>query len=135
MTETALSPDLRVLVYTALICLLLWMPYILAGIGKHGLVRMVGYPSVDYSDMDPWVGRSYRAHVNLAENLAPFAALVLVAQVIGAANEATAAAAWAFLFARIVQAGAHTFAIPWVRTLAFFVGWAANICILTQILY
>ena len=135
MTETALSLDLRVLVYTSLLCLLLWLPYILAGIFKFGMFRAAGYPAPDMSELDPWVGRSYRAHSNLVENLAPFAALIIVAHLIGAANEATAAASWAFFGACVVQAGAHTFAIPLVRTLAFFVGWAANICILYQILY
>jgi uncharacterized MAPEG superfamily protein len=135
MTETALSPDLRVLVYIALLCLLAWLPYILSGILKLGLVRMVSYPSVDYSEMAAWVHRSHRAHINLAENIAPFAALVLVAHATGTANEATAAASWAFLWARMVQLVVHTAGIPWLRTIAFFVGWGANLCIFWQIVF
>jgi uncharacterized MAPEG superfamily protein len=134
MTEAALSADLRVLVYVSLVTIVMWLPYILAGIGKHGLLRMVGYPAVDYAEMDPWVHRCHRAHLNLVENLAPFAALVIVAHLIGAANEATAAASWAFFWARVVQAGGHIAGIPWVRTGAFFVSWLANVCIVWQIL-
>ena len=67
------------------------------------------------------------------ENLAPFAALVLVAHVSGAANELTALGARLFFWARVVQAGVHIAGIPGVRTLAFAVSVVANLIIFVQI--
>ena len=132
--STELTPDLRVLVYSALLCLVLWIPYILAAINTRGTARVAGYPTGDYQDLPDWAQRAYRAHVGMVENLAPFAALVLVAHVTATANEATAMAAWIFFGARIVQAAVHIAGIPWVRTIAFTVGWAANLVILWHIL-
>lgn len=43
-----------------------------------------------------WVSRAKKAHYNAIENLIPFAALVIVAHLAGAANEATTAAAIAY---------------------------------------
>ncbi len=128
-----LSLDLRMLAYSALLCLALWIPYILCGISVKGLGRMMGYPSGDYGDLPAWAQRAHRAHLNLVENLAPFAALVLVAHLCGAANELTALGARLFFWARVVQAGVHIAGIPGVRTLAFAVSVAANLIIFVQI--
>lgn len=133
MSEMTLSLDLRMLAYSALLCLALWIPYILSGISVKGLGRMMGYPSGDYSDLPAWAQRAHRAHLNLVENLAPFAALVLVAHVSGAANELTALGARLFFWARVVQAGVHIAGIPGVRTLAFAVSVVANLIIFVQI--
>ena len=79
MSDVTLTTELRLLTYTAFICLLLWVPYVLGVIRTRGLVRAVGYPSGIADDLPPWAQRAERAHMNLVENLAPFAALVLVA--------------------------------------------------------
>ena len=133
-TQVALSADLRWLVYSALLGLVLWIPYIISAISVRGLPRVVGYPTGGYTDLPDWAQRAHRAHLNLAENLVPFAALVLTAHVIGAASETTALAAQVFFWARLVQAGVHIAAIPWVRTLAFTVGWIASLVIMWEIL-
>jgi len=133
-TALAMTIDLRLLVYTALLSIVIWLPYILMGIMHFGLMRMVSYPACDYSELPQWTQRLHRAHMNLVENLAPFAALVIVAHLTGAANEATALGARLFFWSRLVQVAGHTAGIPFVRTLAFFVGWAGNIVILLQIL-
>jgi uncharacterized MAPEG superfamily protein len=70
----------------------------------------------------------------MAENLAPFAALVLVAHVAGAANATTAIGAAIFFWARLVHALVFIAGLPWVRTLAFIVGLAGELLILAQIL-
>jgi uncharacterized MAPEG superfamily protein len=133
-TEIALSLDLRWLVYSVLLALVLWIPYVLSAMSVRGPERLAGYPTGNYADLPDWAQRSYRAHMNLVENLAPFAALVLVAQVVGAASETTAVAAQVFFWARLVQAVVHIAAVPWVRTLAFAVGWIASLVIMWEIL-
>ena len=133
-TTITLSVEVRLLVYTAFICLLLWVPHILAVIRHYGLSRATGYPAVDYGELPQWAQRANRAHLNLVENLAPFAVLVLVAQLSGAANEWTVLGARLFFWARMVQVAVHWAGIPMLRTLAFAVGWAGNILIAAQII-
>ncbi len=132
--EMALTADLRWLVYTALLALVLWIPYIMSAMSVRGASRLAGYPTGGYSDLPDWAQRNYSAHQNMVENLVPFAALVLTAHVMGAANETTALAAQVFFWARLVQAVVHIAGIPWVRTLAFVVGWIAILVIMWQIL-
>ena len=130
----AMSVDLRLLAYSAFICILMWVPYILLAIKTFGLVRMVGYPAPSYNGMPQWGQRLYRAHMNLVENLAPFAALVIIAHVTGMANETTALGARIFFWARIGQIVLHTAGIPWGRTVTFAAGWIGNIIIFSQIM-
>ncbi len=133
--EILLSTELRLLVYSAFICIVMWLPYVLKGILHHGLVRMVSYPAPSYDELPQWTRRLYRAHMNLLENLAPFAVLVIVVHLTGSANETTAMGARLFFWSRIIQIAGHTAGIPWVRTLAFFAGWAGMVMIFVQILY
>lgn len=133
-SELSLTVDMRMLVYSAFLCLVLWIPYILAAMGARGMARVAGYPTGDYSDLADWAQRSHRAHLSLVENLAPFAALVLVAHLSGAAGEATALGARLFFWGRLVQAIVHIAGVPWLRTLAFVVAWVGNLIIFWQIL-
>ncbi len=130
-----LTTELRLLTYTAFICLVLWIPYILAVIKVRGLSRAVGYPSGGSEDLPAWGQRAQRAHLNLVENLAPFAALVLVAHAIGLSNEATVLGAQLFFWARIAHIVFMLAGIPWLRTAAFAVGLIGSLLIFGQILY
>ena len=134
MSDVTLTTELRLLTYTAFICLLLWVPYVLGVIRTRGLVRAVGYPSGIADDLPPWAQRAQRAHMNLVENLAPFAALVLVAHVTGVSGGLTLLGAQLFFWSRIVQLLAMFAGIPWVRTLAFAAGLTGNLMIFGAIL-
>ena len=133
-SEVALSADLRWLLYTSLLCLVLWVPYIVAAMGARGLTRVVGYPTGVYSDLPAWAQRNQRAHMNLVESLVPFAAIVLVAHVSGAGNATTALAAQVFFWARLVHSAVMIAGVAWLRTLSFFVGWLATLVILWEVL-
>ncbi|MDH3286464.1 MAG: MAPEG family protein [Betaproteobacteria bacterium] len=63
-----------------------------------------------------------------------FAALVLAAPALGVSNDATATACVVYLWARLAHLIAYTFAGPWVRTLAFAVGFGCQITLAWQIL-
>jgi uncharacterized MAPEG superfamily protein len=110
----------------------MWIPYILNRIMVRGLADAVGYPA-DPKPVAPWAQRMQAAHANAVENLVVFAALVLVADAVGATGGCTAAAATVYFWARVAHYLAYTFAIPWVRTLAFAAGWAAQIAFAWQI--
>ena len=124
------------LLYLALVTAftgLLWVPYILDRVTVRGLVDAVGYPE-NPKPQSPWARRLVKAHDNAVENLVIFAPLVLLANALGVSGRAIAASAIVYFWARVVHALAYTFAIPWVRTLAFTVGFLAQACIAWQIL-
>ena len=112
------------LLYLALVTAftgLMWVPYVLDRIAVGGLMEAVGYPA-NPKPQSPWAQRLKKAHANAVENLVVFAALVLTAQALGIASVVIGSAAVVYFWARVVHAAAYTFAIPWVRTLAFTVG-------------
>lgn len=128
-----MKKELVYLVYVAALTGVLWLPYILDRIAKWGLIAAVGYPQ-NPPPQSPWAQRLMKAHFNAVENLVIFAALVLAAHALGVSNNAIATAAIVYFWARLVHVLAYTFAIPWVRTLAFAVGFFAQATIAWQIL-
>jgi len=68
------------------------------------------------------------------ENLVVFATLVLVAHALGLSNSAIAMASMVYFWARVVHALAYTFAVPWIRTLSFAVGFFAQAGMAWQVL-
>ena len=128
-----MKPELLYLTLVAAFTGLLWVPYILERIVSWGLVPAVSYPTNPPAQA-AWAERMIKAHKNAVENLVVFAALVLAAQDLNIANSATATAAMVYFWARVVHAAAYTFAIPWVRTLAFAAGFVSYMTFAWQIL-
>lgn len=128
-----MKTELFYLALVAALTGLLWVPYILDRIAVRGITAAVGYPE-NPKPQSPWARRMLRAHGNAVENLVVFATLVLVAQAAGISNGAIATASIVYFWARVVHVLAYTFAIPWVRTLAFTVGFFAQAAIAWQIL-
>lgn len=129
-----MNVDLQMLLWTAILCVLQAFPYTIALIMTVGLVRAVSYPQPGDDVLPEWARRSKRSHLNLVENIAPFAIVVLVAQAMGKANDTTALGAMIFFWARIAMLIGHTFGIPFLRTISWFVSLAGIVVILTQIL-
>ena len=63
-----------------------------------------------------------------------YAALVLVAHAASVHTSMTVLATTVYLWARVAHIASFTFAIPWVRTIAFSVGWACQMAIAWAIL-
>jgi uncharacterized MAPEG superfamily protein len=112
---------------------LMWMPYVLDRIAVRGLIDAVGYPE-NPKPQSAWAQRLMKAHANAVENLAVFAALVLVAHAVGLTNATIAGACVVYFWARVVHVLAYTFGIPWIRTLAFAVGFFSQAVIAWQLL-
>jgi uncharacterized MAPEG superfamily protein len=123
-----MTTDLKILAWMAGLTALMWIPYILARMATAGIMPTLTYVADD-SPLPPWAARAKKAHYNEIENLAPFAAVVLVAQAGGMAGPTTALWATIYLWARIVHYIGYLTLIPFVRTLAFAVGWLAIIWI------
>lgn len=127
-----MSTDLSMLAWTSGVTLLFWLPYILARIARYGVIETLTYRA-DKEPVAEWAERAKKAHYNAVENLAPFAALVLVAHVTQSTNGATAAAAIAYFWARVAHYILYTAGVPFARTITFAIGWAAMVCIFYQI--
>ncbi len=128
-----MSVELTYLTFVALLTALIWVPYILNAITVRGLTEAVGYPEIP-KPLAPWAARMKAAHYNAVENLVVFAPLVLVVSFTEGNNDATAMACVIYFWARLVHVVSYTFAIPWVRTLAFAVGFFCQVTLAWQIL-
>ena len=128
-----MKTELLYLTYVTVFTGLFWVPYILDRVAKRGLLDAVGYPE-NPKPQAPWAQRLMKAHANAVENLVVFASLVLVAFALGVSNAVVAGACVVYFWARVVHALAYTFAVPWVRTLAFTVGFFAQAAIAWQVL-
>jgi uncharacterized MAPEG superfamily protein len=128
-----MTPELKYLAMISTFTALMWIPYILNELAKNRITDAVGYPGSPLV-LSPWAERLKKAHYNAIENLAPFAALVLVANALDISNNATTSAAAAFFWARIVHAVIYALGVPWLRTLSFVVAWGGIICIAWQVL-
>jgi uncharacterized MAPEG superfamily protein len=127
-----MKTELLYLTYVTVFTALLWVPYILDRFRVRGIIDTMGYPAQPKLQA-AWATRLMKAHANAVENLVVFAVLVLVAQAAGVGNAVTATACVVFFWARVVHALAYTFAVPWVRTLGFVVGFFAQMTLAWQI--
>lgn len=111
----------------------LWMPYIVNQILVRGLIEAVGYPE-NPTPLSGWAAKMKAGHANAIENLVIFATLVLIANAAGISNATTVLACELYFWARLVHVLAYTFAVPWVRTLAFVAGFGCQIALVLQLI-
>jgi uncharacterized MAPEG superfamily protein len=128
-----MTMDLKLLVWSTALALIQMLIALLAAIAQVGVVRLVGNRE-NLPALEGWAGRAQRAHRNMLESLAIFAALVLVAQVAGKSNATTALGAELFFWSRLAYAPVYVIGIPWLRTGLWGVSFAGLVQILTQLL-
>jgi len=128
-----MTSELMSLTWVAALSAVMWLPYILNTVVVRGLVTAVGYPD-NPAPLAEWAQRMKAAHYNSVENLVVFATLVLVANAAGISTDVTVLACEIYFWARLVHLLAYTFAIPWVRTLSFAIGWISMMALLIQVL-
>ncbi|MFQ5982664.1 MAG: MAPEG family protein [Woeseiaceae bacterium] len=128
-----MSIELGYLTWVAALTAVMWVPYILNRIMVQGLVDTVGYPQ-DPAPLSPWAARMKAAHGNAVENLVVFAALVLIADAAGVTSAATVTACQGYLWARVTHFLAYSARIPWLRTVAFLIGFGCQATLAWEIL-
>ena len=128
-----MTSELLSLTWVTALTALLWMPYILNLIIVRGLLDAVGYPESP-KPLSGWAAKMKAGHANGVENLVVFATLVLIANAAGVSNDITVLACQLYFWARLVHVVAYTFAVPWVRTLAFVTGFGCQVALLLQLL-
>jgi uncharacterized MAPEG superfamily protein len=131
-----MSTELRYLVVTALLTGSLWIPVVIGYVLTRGPLRPRDYVVAPTTALPDWVNRANRAHLNAVESFAPFAAVVLVAQLAHVSSAVTAAASAIFFWARAAHAVIHVSGFPYAmaRTVIFTVGWGAFVAIGVEVL-
>ena len=121
-----MTGELKWLTATALMTGLMWLPYVLDRMAVRGLVPKLMERGPENGPHSLWAERAIRAHRNAVENLVIFAALVLVAHVLGLHSRLLEGAAAVYFFARLAHFLVYSAGMPVVRTLTFAVGWGAQ---------
>jgi uncharacterized MAPEG superfamily protein len=122
-----MKTELFYLLLTAILTGVLWIPVVIGYATSRGPLKPEHYKVAPTSPLPDWVNRANRAHLNAVENIAPFAAVVLVAQASGISTATTVTCAAIYFWARLVHAIVHIsgFGLLMARTIAFTVGWLA----------
>lgn len=111
---------------SCMITALMWLPYGLELIAHQGLMAALGNRE-HVAEPASWAARVRRAHANAVENLVVFAALMLVAHVMGIGADVMVTAGAIYFWARLIHFLSYAAGIVLVRTLAFLGGWIATL--------
>jgi uncharacterized MAPEG superfamily protein len=122
-----MSKELLWLTWTVVLTGVMWIPYILDRIKVRGLMGAMANPTPKDAPQSLWACRLMRAHRNAIENLVVFAPLVLILDALNVSTPPTVIACAVFFYARLAHAVVYTLGIPVARTLAFAVGFAAEV--------
>ena len=125
--------ELLWLTWTTILTGIMWIPYILDRIAARGLVGAMANPSPKDEPQSVWAQRLMNAHRNAVENLVVFATLVLTLRALNISTGTTVAACAVFFYARLAHAVVYWLGIPVLRTLAFSVGFFAEVVLVLAI--
>jgi uncharacterized MAPEG superfamily protein len=122
-----MKTELFYLLLTAILTAVLWIPVVIGYATTRGPLKPENYRTAPTSALPDWVNRANRAHLNAVENIAPFVAVVLIANAIGVSTATTQVCAAVYFYARLVHAVVHIsgFGLLMARTVAFTVAWVA----------
>lgn len=130
---TTLSSELT---YTALSAALtgsLWMPIIVNRLREMGAWTALRNPQPDARPRADWAYRLANAHRNAIENLVVFAPLAITVHMLGMGSGSTALAASLFFWSRVAHALIYALGVPLLRTIAFVVGFGAQVTMMLRI--
>ena len=132
-----MTTEILSLLIVALLAASLWIPFIVGVNTNEFPVKesvFVRPPSPEV--MPAWVHRAHRAHLNLLEQLLPFAIVVLIATQLGISTMATEIATVAFVVLRFLHAIGMITALARMpaRPLIFTAGWVMILVVGVEIL-
>ena len=127
MTPGLMTPELFWLTLTVILTGLLWVPYVLNRTAIRGLGGAMANPSRTDKPHAEWATRLMFAHDNAVENLIVFAPLVLILAQIDYSTKWTIYACAVYFWSRVVHLIVYTLGLPVFRTLAFLVGFFAQV--------
>jgi uncharacterized MAPEG superfamily protein len=127
MTPGLMTPEIFWLTLTVILTGLLWVPYVLNRTAVRGLGGAMANPSRTDKPHAEWATRLMFAHDNAVENLIVFAPLVLILAQIDYSSKWTVYACAVYFWSRVVHLIVYTLGLPVFRTLAFLVGFLAQV--------
>lgn len=127
------SPELTYTALSAALTAGLWMPIIANRLREMGVWKALKNPEPDVRPRAAWAYRLAHAHRNAVENLVVFAPLALAVHMLGLGTAGTATAAALFFWSRLAHAVIYTFGVPLLRTVAFLIGFGAQVTMLLRI--
>ena len=122
-----MTSELFWLTLTVVLTGLLWVPYFLNRCLVRGLSGAMANPSRNDKPHTEWATRLLFAHDNAVENLVIFAPLVLILQQIDYSSKWTVLACAVYFWARVAHLIFYTLGLPIFRTLAFTIGFLAQV--------
>jgi uncharacterized MAPEG superfamily protein len=126
--EAKMTTDIRYLIYTSVLTATLWIPYIICQVMTNGPLQPKDYVDPALPRPVPaWGQRAHRAYLNATEVFAPFAALVIVTQLLGKANAMTAFWSASFFYLRLAHAIVYWAGLPYLRTILFTLAFVAEL--------
>ncbi|MBR0718765.1 MAPEG family protein [Bradyrhizobium liaoningense] len=129
-----MTTDLKYMVLTAMLTAALWIPYIVCQVRTNGPLEPKNYVDPAPRPVPAWGQRAHRAYLNAIEVFAPYAALVLTAQLAGKANAMTAFWAASFFYLRLAHAIVYWAGIPYLRTILFTLAFVAEVGIFWELI-
>jgi uncharacterized MAPEG superfamily protein len=127
MTPGLMTPEIFWLTLTVILTGLLWVPYVLNRTAVRGIGGAMANPSRTDKPHAEWATRLMFAHDNAIENLIVFAPLVLILAQIDYSSKWTVYACAVYFWSRVVHLIVYTLGLPVFRTLAFLVGFFAQV--------
>jgi uncharacterized MAPEG superfamily protein len=128
-----MSTDLTLLVWAVALTFAQSLIAVLGAMVQVGLPALAGNRD-NLPPITGWAERAARAHRNMLESIALFAALVLVAQVAGKANATTALGAAVFFWARLLYVPIFVIGVPWVRSGLWTISVVGLVLIFSQLI-
>lgn len=122
-----MTRELFWLTLTVILTGLLWVPYVLNRCQVRGLGGAMANPSRADKPHAEWANRLMFAHDNAIENLIIFAPLVLILNAIDYSSSSTVLACAVYFWSRLAHLIVYTMGVPILRTLAFAVGFVAQV--------
>ena len=129
-----MTTDFRYLAYTAMLTAALWIPYVVSQVMANGFLARPNYVDPTPRPVPLWGKRADRAHLNAVEAFAPFAALVIIAEIAGKSDAMTAFWTVSFFWLRVAHAVVYWLAIPFLRTLIFTLGFVAVVGVFWEVI-
>ena len=127
------SMELTMLMWASILYVVQVMIGALAADMKNGVAWGLGNRE-NIPTLEGWGGRAQRAYVNMAENLLPFACLVLIAYSLDRTGNLSVLGAEIFLISRLAHAVLYIAGIKVLRSLAYFGGIAGMVLIIVQLI-
>jgi uncharacterized MAPEG superfamily protein len=125
--EFLMTRELFWLTLTVILTGLLWVPYVINRSQVRGLSGAMANPSRNDKPHAEWATRLMFAHDNAVENLIIFAPLVLILAQIDYSTTWTVYACVVYFWSRVAHLIVYTLGLPVFRTLAFTVGFFAQL--------